>query len=150
MDRVFTHIANRIANSSGQPLTFMVALALILLWAVTGPVFHYSDTWQLIVNTSTTIITFLMVFLIQNSQNRDASAMQAKLDELIRAVGKAREEFIGIEHLTDIEICQILDALEAEVRHARDKQATADDTVDRLLKRHYRVSRMRARKSHAG
>jgi low affinity Fe/Cu permease len=146
MDRIFTHIATRIANASGQPITFVVALALIIVWAATGPAFHYSDTWQLIVNTSTTIVTFLMVFLIQNSQNRDASAIQAKLDELIRAVDKAREQFIGIEHLTDLEICEIRDALEEEVRDVQDKQKTADDTVDRLLKRHYRIRRMEARK----
>jgi len=146
MDRIFTHIATRIANASGQPITFIIALLLIVIWAATGPAFHFSDTWQLIVNTSTTIVTFLMVFLIQNSQNRDASAMQAKLDELIRSVDKAREQFIGIEHLTDLEICQIRDALEQEVGEAQDKQRTADDTVDRLLKRHYRIRRREMRK----
>jgi low affinity Fe/Cu permease len=146
MDKIFTHVATRIANASGQPVTFIFALGLIVLWAATGPVFHYSDTWQLIVNTATTVVTFLMVFLIQNSQNRDASAIQAKLDELIRAVDKAREQFIGIEHLTDQEICEIRDALEKEVGEAKDKQATADDTVERLLKRHYRIRRMEARK----
>ncbi|MBA2921089.1 low affinity iron permease family protein [Sphingomonas sp. MAH-20] len=150
MDRIFTHIATRIANASGQPITFIVALLLIVIWAATGPAFHYSDTWQLIVNTSTTIVTFLMVFLIQNSQNRDASAMQAKLDELIRSVDKAREQFIGIEHLTDLEICEIRDALEKEVAEAEDKQRTADDTVDRLLKRHYRIRRREMRKANAG
>ena len=149
MDRIFTHIATRIANASGQPITFIFALGLIILWGATGPVFHYSDTWQLIVNTATTVVTFLMVFLIQNSQNRDASAMQAKLDELIRAVDKAREQFIGIEHLTDLEICEIRDALETEVAEAQDKQATADDTVERLLRRHYRIRRMEARKANA-
>ena len=82
-------------------MTFVFAVAVIVVWAVTGPMFHYSDTWQLVINTGTTIVTFLMVFLIQNSQNRDAAAMQAKLDELLRAVDKAREQFIGIEHLTD-------------------------------------------------
>ena len=146
MDRIFTHIATRIANASGQPITFVFALGLIIIWAATGPVFHYSDTWQLIVNTATTVVTFLMVFLIQNSQNRDASAMQAKLDELIRSVDKAREQFIGIEHLTDLEICEIRDALEKEVGEAQDKQRTADDTVDRLLKRHYRIRRREMRK----
>ncbi|HEU4967641.1 low affinity iron permease family protein [Sphingomonas sp.] len=150
MDKIFTHIATRIANASGQPITFIVALLLIVVWAATGPAFHYSDTWQLIVNTSTTIVTFLMVFLIQNSQNRDASAMQAKLDELIRSVDKAREQFIGIEHLTDLEICEIRDALEKEVSDAEDKQRTADDTVDRLLKRHYRIRRREMRKANAG
>lgn len=113
-DRVFTIIAGRIAGFAGQPLSFVLATALIILWAMTGPVFHYSDTWQLVVNTTTTIITFLMVFLIQNSQNRDAAAMQAKLDELIRALADARSEFIGIEHKTDREIEQIRADLEKE------------------------------------
>ena len=90
MDRLFTRIATLIATAAGQPVAFLVALGVILVWAVTGPIFHYSDTWQLVINTSTTIVTFLMVFLIQNSQNRDAAAMQAKLDELIRAVREAR------------------------------------------------------------
>ena len=100
MDRFFTLCASRIATAAGQPLTFVVALTVIL-WAVWGPVFHYSDTWQLIINTGTTMVTFLAVFLIQNSQNRDAAAIQAKLDEMIRAIEAAREEFIGIEHLTE-------------------------------------------------
>lgn len=113
-DRLFTVIAGRIAAFAGQPLSFVLAITVILLWAATGPLFHYSDTWQLVVNTSTTIITFLMVFLIQNSQNRDAAAMQAKLDELIRAVEQARAQFIGIEHKTDREIEQIRADLEAE------------------------------------
>ena len=112
MDRFVTTCSTRIATASGQPLTFVVALFLILLWALTGPVFHYSDTWQLIVNTATTIITFLMVFLIQNSQNRDGAAMQAKLDELLRAIEDAREQFIGIEHLTDQQIEAIKRRLE--------------------------------------
>jgi low affinity Fe/Cu permease len=104
VDRTFTRIANVIAMAAGKPLTFIVALAIILVWAITGPIFHYSDTWQLIINTGTTIVTFLMVFLIQNSQNRDGAAMQAKLDELLRSVEQARDKFIGIEHLTDTEI----------------------------------------------
>ncbi len=113
-DRVFTVVAGRIAGFAGQPLSFVLATGIIVLWAATGPIFHYSDTWQLVVNTSTTIITFLMVFLIQNSQNRDAAAMQAKLDELIRAIVDARAEFIGIEHKTDREIEQIRADLERE------------------------------------
>ncbi|NNM77330.1 low affinity iron permease family protein [Sphingomonas sp. ID1715] len=137
MDRFFTRLATRIATISGQPQTFVLCMFLILVWAVTGPYFNFSDTWQLLVNTITTIVTFLMVFLIQNSQNRDAGAMQAKLDELIRSIDSAREQFIGIEHLTDNEIAQIRDALEREVSDASDKQATADDSVDRLLRRHY-------------
>ena len=149
MRHLFTKIASRAAHIMGQPAAFVVAALFIIVWAATGPMLQYSDTWQLIVNTATTVVTFLMVFLIQNSQNRDASAIQAKLDELIRAVDKAREHFIGIEHLTDQEICEIRDALEKEVGEAQDKQATADDTVDRLLKRHYRIRRMEARKANA-
>lgn len=103
-DDLFTRFATRIAHVAGQSAAFVAAVALILLWLLTGPLFGYSDTWQLVVNTATTIVTFLMVFLIQNSQNRDAAAMQAKLDELIRAMKTARNEFIGIEHRTDDEI----------------------------------------------
>jgi low affinity Fe/Cu permease len=132
---MFTRIAGWIATAAGQPLTFIAACAIIIIWAVTGPMFHFSDTWQLVVNTGTTIITFLMVFLIQNSQNRDGAAMQAKLDELLRAVDKAREKFIGIEHLTDQQIELIRSALERYAKDARDKDETAEDTVDRLLER---------------
>jgi len=135
MRKFFNLCATRISTAAGQPLTFITAMLIILVWAVSGPVFHYSDTWQLIINTGTTIVTFLMVFLIQNSQNRDAAAMQAKLDELLRAVDKAREKFIGIEHLTDQQIELVRSALERYARDAGDKDETADDTVDRLLKR---------------
>lgn len=135
MDRIFTIIANKVSGMAGRPATFIVALAIILGWAISGPLFQWSDTWQLVVNTGTTIITFLMVFLIQNSQNRDGAAMQAKLDELLRAVEKAREGFVGIEHLTDDEIGRLRSALEKEVAGLTDKQATADDTVENLLKR---------------
>ena len=99
-----------------------------MVWAVTGPMFHYSDTWQLVINTGTTIVTFLMVFLIQNSQNRDAAAMQAKLDELLRAVDKAREQFIGIEHLTDQQIELVRTALE---RHAKELKEAAQAEASR-------------------
>ena len=140
MNRLFNWFAGRIAFFAGQPAAFVIAFALIVIWGVTGPIFHYSDTWQLVINTATTIVTFLMVFLIQNSQNRDAAAMQAKLDELLRAVGKARAAFIGIEHLTDAEIEKIREALERETgnRKAGQKEKkgdTADDSVDRLLER---------------
>jgi low affinity Fe/Cu permease len=127
--------ATKISTAAGQPMTFITAVAIIVVWAVTGPLFHYSDTWQLIINTGTTIVTFLMVFLIQNSQNRDAAAMQAKLDELLRAVDKAREQFIGIEHLTDQQIELVRSALERYAKDQQGKQKTAEDTVDRLLNR---------------
>jgi low affinity Fe/Cu permease len=135
MRKFFNMCATKIASAAGQPLTFITAVTVIVVWAVTGPLFHYSDTWQLIINTGTTIVTFLMVFLIQNSQNRDAAAMQAKLDELLRAVDKAREKFIGIEHLTDQQIELVRSALERYAKDAGNKDKTANDTVDRLLER---------------
>src|SRR6478609_3323051 len=139
MRRFFNWFATKTSTAAGQPLTFVVAVLVILVWGITGPVFRFSDTWQLIINTGTTIITFLMVFLIQNSQNRDGAAMQAKLDELLRAVDKAREQFIGIEHLTDQQIELVRTALERHAKQLHDqqprKQDTAPDTVDRLLDR---------------
>ncbi|MGZ2412143.1 low affinity Fe/Cu permease [Sphingomonas sp. F9_3S_D5_B_2] len=135
MHKMFTRVATMISTAAGQPMSFVLAVLIILVWAVTGPFFHYSDTWQLVVNTGTTVVTFLMVFLIQNSQNRDGAAMQAKLDELLRAVDKAREQFIGIEHLTDRQIELIRTALERNAKNLQGKQQTADDSVDRLLKR---------------
>ncbi len=93
----FARTANAISHAAGRPIAFIISCILIVVWAVCGPVFHYSDTWQLVINTGTTIITFLMVFLIQNSQNRDGAALQAKLDELIRVTKEARNDFVGIE-----------------------------------------------------
>ncbi|MFW2830464.1 low affinity iron permease family protein [Sphingomonas sp. ID0503] len=138
LDRIFTKISTRIAAFAGQPASFVVAILLILVWGLSGPVFHYSDTWQLVVNTATTIVTFLMVFLIQNSQNRDAAAMQAKLDELIRAVDKARGQFIGIEHLSDRQIETIRDDLEKECaeEEARTGKPSSEETVERLRRRY--------------
>ena len=135
MDRFFTWFAGKIAFAAGQPLAFSLALSVIIAWALSGPVFGYSDTWQLVINTATTIVTFLMVFLIQNSQNRDAAAMQAKLDELLRAVDKARGAFIGIEHLPDHDIIQIRDQLEAEYGEAEGGMPRPDHAVERLLRR---------------
>ena len=128
-------LSTAISVAAGQPITFLLAIGIILVWAITGPIFNFSDTWQLIINTGTTIVTFLMVFLIQNTQNRDAAAMQAKLDELLRAVGKARDQFIGVEHLTEREIEMIRRALEREVRSPDKKTGSAKGTVDRLLDR---------------
>lgn len=135
MRKFFNICATKTSTAAGQPLTFAVAIAIVVIWAVSGPLFNYSDTWQLVINTGTTIVTFLMVFLIQNSQNRDGAAMQAKLDELLRAVDKAREQFIGIEHLTDQQIELIRNALERYAKQQNGKQRTAEDTVDRLLDR---------------
>ena len=135
-DQFFTKVAGWIAGATGQPLAFILAFGTVIVWVVSGPLFHFSDTWQLVINTGTTIVTFLMVFLIQNSQNRDAGAMQAKLDELLRAVKQARPEFIGIEHLTDSEICAIRDALEREAGSGDASAESADGSVDELLARH--------------
>jgi len=139
MHKFFSNVASRTAIWMGQPSAFVGAVLACIVWAISGPIFHYSDTWQLVINTATTVLTFLAVFLIQNSQNRDGAAIQAKLDELLRAVDKAREQFIGIEHLTDQQIELVRAALE---KHAKkiseekdDKQETAPDTVDRLLDR---------------
>jgi low affinity Fe/Cu permease len=114
MGRFFEHFAQTVASWAGRPPAFVLAFLIVLAWGVTGPLFQFSDTWQLVINTGTTIVTFLMVFLIQNAQNRDASAIQAKLDELIRAVDKGRNEFIGIEHLTEKELEEVRAALEEE------------------------------------
>ena len=133
---MFDKIASRVAAWTGRTSAFALAVTIIAVWAVTGPLFAWSNTWQLVINTGTTIVTFLMVFLIQNAQNRDAAAIQAKLDELLRAVGKARDQFIGVEHLTEKEIEMIRRALEREVGRDRDgKSVTAKGTVDRLLDR---------------
>ena len=135
MDRFFTWFASKISFASGQPLAFVIAVGTIAVWAVTGPLFAFSDTWQLVINTGTTIVTFLMVFLIQNSTNRDAAAMQAKLDELLRAVDKARGEFIGIEHLSEKQVEEVRAALEKETSGRSGTKTPPDETVEKLLRR---------------
>ena len=127
ISKLFSDMAEAVAHTSGRPLTFAVSFAIIILWALTGPLFGYSDTWQLIINTGTTIVTFLMVFLIQNTQNRDGAAIQAKLDELIRATAKARNSIIGIEHLTDAELEHIRKTIEERSHRA---EARADETAE--------------------
>ena len=101
MRRFFNWCATKTSAGAGHPITFGTAVAVIIVWAATGPIFSYSDTWQLVINTGTTIVTFLMVFLIQNSQNRDARAIHLKLDELLRGVKGARTSFVNLESLPD-------------------------------------------------
>jgi low affinity Fe/Cu permease len=103
----FTRFAKWASRMAGRPATFVAAVAIIILWALTGPLFGFSDTWQLVINTSTTIVTFLMVFLIQNTQNRDAEAMQVKLDELIRAIDGAHNALLNLEELEEEDLDRI-------------------------------------------
>ena len=125
--KLFGEVANTTARASGRASTFIIAAAVVLVWAVTGPLFGYSDTWQLVINTGTTIVTFLMVFLIQNSQNRDSSAIQVKLDELIR-VSTVQNAFIGIEHLTDEELDEIKDKCERRASAADAGEKAVENT----------------------
>jgi low affinity Fe/Cu permease len=125
MKDFFRKFANKTSEIVGSAWAFIGAFLLILVWGVTGPLFHFSDTWQLVINTGTTIITFLMVFLIQNTQNRDAKAIHLKLDELIRGVKGARTDMVDLEHLSDEE----LERLQKEFTRLREKQGAPDDEV---------------------
>ena len=115
----FTRLTKWTAHASGQPVAFTVAVLVVVVWALTGPIFRFSDTWQLVINTSTTIVTFLMVFLIQATQNRDAEAMQVKLDEIIRSIGNARNELLDIEELEESELNRIRQTYEQIAEKAR-------------------------------
>jgi low affinity Fe/Cu permease len=121
MDEGFRRFAHRTAEVVGKPRAFTAAVAVIVVWAFAGPVFHFSDTWQLVINTGTTIVTFLMVFLIQNTQNRDAHAMHLKLDELIRANKHARNALLALESMSDSELAR----LEQEFEELRDRVGRA-------------------------
>ncbi len=116
---LFTRLSQATSHWAGKPQTFFVALSVIVLWAASGPIFGFNDTWQLVINTSTTIITFLMVFIIQNSQNRDTAAMQIKLDELIVRLEGAREELMDLEELDEDKIEAIRKEFEARAGKAR-------------------------------
>ena len=117
----FTRFAKWAARATGKPGAFIAAAGIIVLWALSGPIFDFSDTWQLVINTGTTIITFLMVFLIQNTQNRDTEAMQIKLDELIRAVGGAQNTVLDLEEMDESELDRIRAEYEGLAEKARKK-----------------------------
>lgn len=121
MDEFFHRVAAKVSKATGSPFAFIVSILIIVFWVVTGPMFNYSDTWQLIINTGTTIVTFLMVFLIQNTQNRDARAMHMKMDELLRAVKGARVSLVNMEELSDKE----LDELQEEFRQLHERYMAA-------------------------
>ena len=115
----FTRLTKWTARASGRSSTFILAVLTILIWAVTGPMFGFSNTWQLVINTGTTIVTFLMVFLIQSTQNRDAEAMQIKLDEIIRSIEGAKNELLDLEELEDEDLEQARDVYEKLAAEAR-------------------------------
>jgi low affinity Fe/Cu permease len=133
LGKMFGDIANQTSQAAGRASTFMIAAGIVIVWAVTGPLFNYSDTWQLVINTGTTIITFLMVFLIQNSQNRDSAAIQVKLDELIR-VSTAHNSFVGIEHLTDEELDEIRTKCERRAEAEKAGEASVEKTGQKARK----------------
>ena len=130
--KVFTEFSTAVARASGRPVTFALAVGVIVVWGLAGPIYGYSDTWQLVINTGTTIVTFLMVFLIQNTQNRDGAAIQTKLDELIRA-SAAQNVFIGIEHLTEEEVEEL--RVKCETRARRDLALEAADKAENSVNR---------------
>jgi low affinity Fe/Cu permease len=125
----FRRFSHAVAGAVGKSWAFVLACAVVLLWALTGPMFHFSDTWQLVINTGTTIVTFLMVFLIQNTQNRDAQAIHLKLDELIKGVKGARNQFVSLEQYSDEE----LDRLQQEFNHLRKR--ACDELEERRSER---------------
>ena len=127
MNALFTSAAQWASKHAGRAHTFVLAVAIVVIWAVSGPMFGWSDTWQLVINTGTTIVTFLMVFLIQNTQNRDTEALQIKLDELIRVTDGARKRLLAIEDLSDEELDQLKSVF---VRLAKEAEALGEDLND--------------------
>ena len=119
LSKSFTKLANQVSKAAGRPLTFALCVGVVLLWAAAGPVFKFSETWQLVINTGTTIVTFLMVFLIQNTQNRDSRAMQLKLDELIRATEGAHNAVLDLEELAELDLDRIRKLYSALAARAR-------------------------------
>lgn len=133
MNEFFRRFSNYISERTGTPWAFLIAVVVVVLWAVTGPVFHFSDTWQLVINTGTTIVTFLMVFLIQNTQNRDNKAMHLKLDELLRAVEGARTTMVDLENCTDEELAHLQEAFHRLKRFATPAKPAVAHVADELI-----------------
>ena len=126
----FSRFASRIAREAGHPAAFGLAVLVILAWVMTGPIFGFSDTWQLVINTGTTIVTFLMVFLIQNTQNRDSEAMQLKLDEIIRSLEGAHNALLDIEELEEVELDRMRKRYADLARRAREQLGRGEADVD--------------------
>src|SRR4051812_10702178 len=141
MSKRFGEFASKVAHATGKPITFLLSVGLVVVWAATGPMFHYSDTWQLVINTGTTIITFLMVFLIQSTQNRDGAAIQTKLDELIRA-SAAQNRYIGIEDLSEEELLALRERCvsRAQVERLEDASEAADEAETAVNRRAHQAA----------
>lgn len=146
LNQEFSRLAQTVASWSGHPVSFLLACAVVLVWIVTGPMFDYSDTWQLVINTGTTIVTFLMVFLIQNTQNRDILTVQLKLSELVLAMKDAENRFAAIEDLTDEELQELHEECKRRAEHtlshierrrggADTKERIADGAADEAVKK---------------
>jgi low affinity Fe/Cu permease len=141
----FARASTRISEALGSGIAFLTALLIIAVWAITGPIFGFSDTWQLVINTGTTIVTFLMVFVIQNTQNRDAKATQVKLDELIRAAKNARNQFIGLEDQDDEEVQREKEDVEAEREEVDEEHAEVDREHEDVDEEHEDVEQEHAK-----
>jgi len=139
----FARASTRISEALGSGIAFLAAVLIITVWAISGPIFGFSDTWQLVINTGTTIVTFLMVFVIQNTQNRDAKATQVKLDELIRAVDNARNQFIGLEDQDDEEVQREKEVVEAEREEVDEERAEVEEEHEDVEEEHARVEQER-------
>lgn len=146
MNEFFRKFAHQTSNWVGSPWTFLIAVLVIIVWGVSGPLFHFSDTWQLVINTGTTIVTFLMVFLIQNTQNRDAQAIHLKLDELLRAMKGARNAFVNLENMSDEELQEIQEEF-ARLRERNASSLLEDDLQNVEAELKVRRSKKQAKKA---
>lgn len=135
MSRLFSRFARWLERQTGRPGAFVLAFAVVLVWGMTGPLFHFSDTWQLVINTGTTIVTFLMVFIIQNAQNRDTEAIHLKLDELIRVSQAARNGLIDLEDLSDEDVAKVKKGFDALALAAGGLDRQIEEKVERAVER---------------